>query len=510
MRSTIRTSACGLAAFLFLAAASADAQNVTAAIRIAPEHVLPGLPVAFAATLTNASLADVVIHGAVVLKVTPGDRPAFDSRQQGEFDTDPAAGSVLLQAGRSKEFVWEASLPLGKPVFFRDERLAMPGTYGLRLQFARVVPDSEVLEPILSNEVLLTIDAPRGEDLAVWTRMQQAVAPNAWSTGAWENRDTLAAELLKTHPQSRYVQDLAWWAPLGGAEKIQAMEDAIAVDPNSMQADLLRLALGGVHYDRYSEALGRYDLEAALAEHDEALRITRSVANGTRFWLVKLRADEAVRFGEKDGDVRSIIEAKTKSLLPPTAPIVPGVDCIEKGLSGGGFVARFRYTIDGTGSKVIPPGSANRISPGSPDQGQTRIFHHGRHSFAASAVSRKGEPVEWQVDGRTATARSDFETTCGPDTALSVRPIVECVRHDNQAAVVFFGYDNPNHFAVAIPFGGRNSLLNAADGEQPEVFLPGRQHDTFHVKVKDAPVTWTLNGVSVTADPRARRVCVTP
>lgn len=510
MSTWARTYLATLALLLLCFAAPAEAQNVSATIHIAPDHVLPGLPVAFTAAITNASAADVRLDRSVVLKVSPGTGPAFDSQRQGEFDTDSAMTSIVLPAGKTTEFVWQTSLPLGKPLFFDDERLSRPGTYGLRLQFARILPDSDVFEPVLSNEVVLTVDPPQGEDLAVWSRLQEVAAPRSWSVGSWQNRDNLAAELLKTHPQSRYVQDLAWWAPLRDAEKIQAIEDAIAVDPNTMQADLLRLALGGVHYDRYHEALARYDVDDAVAEHEEALRITRAVTNGTRFWFVKLRASEALRYGEADADARSIIETQAKSLVPPSAPIVPGVDCIEKGIAGGGFVARFNYTLDGTGGKVIPPGPGNRMSPGAPDQGQTRVFNHGRHSFAASAVSRNGEPVEWQVDGRTATARADFGTTCAPETAQSILPIVECVRHDNNAAVVSFGYDNPNRFTVAIPIGSRNAFSTGADAGQPEIFLPGRQHDVFQVKVKDAPVTWTLNGASVTANPRQPRVCAAP
>lgn len=292
-------------------------------------------------------------------------------------------------------------------------------------------------------------------------------------------------------------------------EFIDAATQAIAIDPSSMQSDLLRLGIAFAHWQLYQDALSAWNLEAALRENAEFLRIRKSVTEHTPFSYVRSLVKRGERMEQTDGEVRAFFDYRVKSLVPATEPIVPGVDCIQKGLDRGAFVARFNYQLVSSHIKVIAPGNGNRIVPGAPDQGQPRVFTNGQHSFIASAVSRSGEPVSWELDGRTATATAD-SPVCPAGSSAPVRPVVECVRHENQAAVASFGYDNPNRFAVALAIGEQNRFSDDANAGQPVVFLPGRQRDVFKVKVKDAPVTWTLDGSSVVASPRDQTVCAEP
>jgi len=373
-----------------------------------------------------------------------------------------------------------------------------------------VSPEGVVLEPIPSNEVTLTVDEPKGEDLIVWNRIQQAVAPRAWAAADWPHAPAgLAQEIFRNHPRSRYAQDIVSLLSLPATEFIDAATQAIAIDPSSMQSDLLRLGIAFAHWQLYQDAMSAWNLDAALRENAEFLRIRKSVTEHTPFSYIRSVVKRGERLEQTDGEVRAFFDYRVKSLVPATEPVVPGVDCIQKGLDHGGFVARFNYKLVSSRVKVIAPGNGNRLVPGVADQGQPRVFTPGQHPFVASGVSRSGEPVSWELDGRTATATADAPI-CPAGSSIPVRPVVECVRHENQAAVVSFGYDNPNRFAVSLPIGEQNRFSDSADAGQPALFLSGRQNDVFKVKLKDAPATWTLDGSSVTANPRDETVCAVP
>lgn len=500
-----------LFAVLTFSIGSASAQGLSATIHITPEHVLPGLPVGFDVLLVNASTSDASILTTVGLRVVPPTGEPFDTQDRDALNVEPFAADVVLAANSTRSFLIAASPLTGAPAFFNDSRLTTPGHYALRLVLHRKVPGSEdgALDPVLSNEVTLTVEQPHGEDLTVWQRMQQVVAPKAWNAGEWQYARDLVSEICRNHPHSRYVQDVVSLLAVRDAEWLDIADEAIAIDPSSVQAEFIRLGMAGVHWNMYQEALGAWDIETALLENAESIRIKKEVARTTHSPYVLALANRGLELAQTDAEVRAIFDAKLASLRPATDPVIPGVDCIEKGIDRGGFVVRFNYSLAGTGAKFLRPGPGNRITPGVPDQGQARFFQHGRHSFAASGVSATGENVSWQVDGRTATATADFPTVCPPGTALPVRPVVECVKNDNEGAVVSFGYDNPNRFAVALPIGERNRFSDTPDDGQPAVFLPGRQRAVFKVKVKDAPVTWTLDSKSVTANPREPRVCST-
>lgn len=84
-----------------------------------------------------------------------------------------------------------------------------------------------------------------------------------------------------------------------------------------------------------------------------------------------------------------------------------------------------------------------------------------------------------------------------------VLPIAQCRRTSSDGTnVISFGFENRNNFAVSLPLGDDNQFAHLLDAGQPTSFTPGLFLDAFRVPLpsNSASLTWTLNGITVTAN----------
>ncbi len=107
----------------------------------------------------------------------------------------------------------------------------------------------------------------------------------------------------------------------------------------------------------------------------------------------------------------------------------------------------------------------------------------------------------------TVTTTATVMPTPTQTHVLSITPILECVERNLDGSLTgYFGYDNPNLFAVTIPIGKNNLFTGAPDDQgQPTVFDPGRNTMIFSV-VFDGAIAWKLDG-STTSASNASAAC---
>jgi subtilase family serine protease/Tol biopolymer transport system component/flagellar hook assembly protein FlgD len=104
----------------------------------------------------------------------------------------------------------------------------------------------------------------------------------------------------------------------------------------------------------------------------------------------------------------------------------------------------------------------------------------------------------------------------GAQGAQSVTPVLECVRDDGPTGLTaFFGFDNPNAAPIPLPIGTQNFFdPPPADRGQPSLFARGRSPEypgAFLVPLEAGPLSWWLDGHSVTVDPsRVVKNCPIP
>lgn len=101
------------------------------------------------------------------------------------------------------------------------------------------------------------------------------------------------------------------------------------------------------------------------------------------------------------------------------------------------------------------------------------------------------------------------------DFPQPVRPILDCVRHNNDNTyTAFFGYLNENTDTVTIPLGSNNQFTGVLNRGQPTNFAPGRTayypNSPFSVDFDGSNLVWTLNGRTSTASSNPVQKCGDP
>jgi hypothetical protein len=101
----------------------------------------------------------------------------------------------------------------------------------------------------------------------------------------------------------------------------------------------------------------------------------------------------------------------------------------------------------------------------------------------------------------------------GIGDACEVQPTLRCITHKAGNVIAHFGYVNQG-FAITVPIGNANALVGNGSivaGAQPNVFQRGAHADEFAVSFDHKQtVTWTVNGISVTADNHGRNCNALP
>lgn len=485
--------------------------SLNISMRVHPETTLPGLPVSFSFALTNPSTTPLTIAGAVNLEITAADGATYfatwDSGTTSSSFPAELDERLTVPAGGTRELYIPLDPTLVAPEFFWDPRLNQPGRFLLRAHlYAEPLRADGTYEDIPSNQVSLEVLAPEGDDLAVWKMLIAETPTGVWTVRHWASIGLgVAAKILSRYPSSAYAPYLTLvHATQTQQQRLDAIDRALAQRPSGPVADMLVAVKGWVHANLSNDAFADADLDRAEEEARTAQTILRGLIRTTAYEFIRNDATRGLQEVKEPAHIRGMFEAIHATDPPAPLPVVPHVDCVEQ--FGSTIVARFGYTNPNQAGKWIQPGSANRLIPGDDAGTQPGYFKPGRHNEVVSAIGAKVTQPVWRLDGREAAATAQTPTCAGG--RATVRPVVECVRHDNEGVVVNFGYDNPNPFAVVVPIGSNNQF----DGQsraagQPEIFLAGRQRNVFKAKVKDSPLTWLLDGGSVTASPRTPLLC---
>jgi hypothetical protein len=169
------------------------------------DHTIPSLPVTFRVAVTNTSSHAVALPRALAVRVI---RPTGDVfwtdiglTQPQRWGGWPMAYENLHTLGPGETRIFE--LPAQDNGFFRDDRLTKPGRYQLQL----VLADGDETAPgaVLTNAVSISVQAPSGEDAAVW-RWMNKIADKPWGVVEWARfRKELVQEVFDHHPGSQYA-----------------------------------------------------------------------------------------------------------------------------------------------------------------------------------------------------------------------------------------------------------------------------------------------------------------
>lgn len=283
-----------VACFLFAASASANPIQVT--LSLEPSSALPGVPVTFRVTATNTGALAAQLPFVVRLEVTSDDGQRFFAIASGIEDANapfPFPDEfgeeiplfVEMAPGEQRQLDFVASPD--SPPWFCDRRLIQPGVYRLRLisdpNFAR--GGSPGIDPIVSNEVALTVLTPTGVDAEVWH------LPHADDRCTWWSK--LAAQLWNLYPTSTYTPLTVRPSPRDDrGALIDGLKATLTANPPRGFADHYREALGRLYLEVMREAMFRGDAPTAIQNADLAREVLTPLAQGDTEWSVRSRAQK--------------------------------------------------------------------------------------------------------------------------------------------------------------------------------------------------------------------------
>lgn len=226
---------------LFFSAFSAlgvDASPIRLTVAVEPAAELPAIPVTLRVQATNPTDVPVTFGNVIALQVVPLHGEPFAATggpRTGAVTSFPwMPNEITLAPGETRDLtIWASS---DTPFFGYEKRLWRPGSYQLQIVISpelarlrdmdvRVLADEvELSDPILSNEVTLTVLEPQGDDAKVYALIQ--------STEGWWDAE-LASMIWRDYSHTRYAP---YAVPQGGNE-IAAYEAAISKAPDAVIAE---------------------------------------------------------------------------------------------------------------------------------------------------------------------------------------------------------------------------------------------------------------------------------
>ena len=204
------------------------------------------------------------------------------------------------------------------------------------------------------------------------------------------------------------------------------------------------------------------------------------------------REGEPNSFPGKNWPAGSDTLANGCDVEPPPAPKGPVgvfVTCVDN-LEDGSFAATFGYNNENAFAVEIPVGGANRLDPGSEDQGQPAVFEPGSVGTAFTVAGiPAGASLTWSVTyngTKTAEATADFGTKCSsppePERGPVVEIFVSCVQVTGDTYSATFGYRATGPTSAHRPIGPNNRFTPGDENRgQLILFLSGEDADAFTV-----------------------------
>lgn len=219
---------------------------------------LPGIPVTLHVQAENPSQEIAIVPNAVAMQVTPRNGEPFVAKaafrgEAGVTRFPQVRDPEIKLAPREKRdlTIWSA---LDSTLLTRDLRLYESGEYRLQLFIDRELWNLDYLvvqtlaghehlaDPIVSNEAVLTVSAPEGDDAAVFPLIKSLSEPRGWDVD-------LSEKIWSDYPNSLYAP-YAVPANLRDRNREAALlEAAIAKAPTSLVADWHRLYLARLRGD---------------------------------------------------------------------------------------------------------------------------------------------------------------------------------------------------------------------------------------------------------------------
>jgi hypothetical protein len=215
----------------FAEAASPQPTQLSLTLDLQPAVSLPGVPVSFRVTFTNASGLPVMIPTKATLLVRDDQGQTFLAAcdvTHKVHNVDEWAGQTILPR-QAAAYTLSTEGLMDHPAWFLDSRLSRPGRFELQLFVSDNLREGLGIEEIrqraaVSNTAILTVQEPTGVDAEVWRLMK--TSDRNWSPGLvfGPAGQELAKRVIAEHSNSSYA---AWFASTCAAPTTEERESIL-------------------------------------------------------------------------------------------------------------------------------------------------------------------------------------------------------------------------------------------------------------------------------------------
>ena len=282
------------------AATAAAASAVQLHFSVEPEETLPYIPVTFRVRAINTGSAPALLPIGVRLEARIGSEDwnpicFVDTETNGCALTFPVEEGPRIELAPGEERVLDFLAGPESPLWFRHRDLLEPGTYRLRLV---TWGEFEGWEAVTSNEAVLTIRTPTGEDAGAWKLIG----------GAPSNIGLFADQLWTLYPNSVYTATTPRGAPARGDWKayLDAYTEVLTLNPPPGFADFFKHQIGLAHTYLLDEVARKFDVQRAFQHAQAARAIFEELVGKETEFEVKA---EAAKMLEGNGLTLAAIEA---------------------------------------------------------------------------------------------------------------------------------------------------------------------------------------------------------
>jgi len=262
----------------FAEAATPPPAQLTIALGLQAGVTLPGIPVSFRVTFTNASGGPLTVPAKAALLVRDDRGESFlagcDVTKR-ILVVDEWAGQNIPPR-QSATYTLNTMGLMDHPRWFVDPELLRPGRFELQMMVGDDLREGMAIDEArqraaVSTTVTLTVQEPSGVDAQVW-RLMVAAGGGRWGPGILYGRSgqALAKRVISEYPSSLYTP---WFVSMGGAlteqEDEAVLRDWLSRAPDDSNTNWRRfrlaqwqIALGDKYLNTKPDASHSYNANA--------------------------------------------------------------------------------------------------------------------------------------------------------------------------------------------------------------------------------------------------------
>lgn len=267
-------------------------------LTLEPSRIEAGTPATFRLLVKNGGDQDLKLPEKLLLRVVPSNGAPFigewGASQEHRFShAELPTTDRTVTAHSTREFAFRAYAIDRSVGWFWDPRLNTPGTYRLQVLFVDPFREEKVFHTapfdldaklpvrVASDEAVLVIETPRGEDASLWAELLASAKQHGytmWSPLFRPDRD-FVNDVIENHPESAYAPFLVgnYVERSSGErftpeERLMRTQRVLELHPDSQAREQIEILIAELEVSaaQHAASAAHPDVERAIQFYEKA------------------------------------------------------------------------------------------------------------------------------------------------------------------------------------------------------------------------------------------------